>query len=79
MKQEEIKSGESYLFYKTDVAHRKFMEGTIVTVAGSRSGGKKENYHGGVLTGVGKKPKRFKLTNGSYCNAGELKKLIGPK
>ena len=74
MKQDEVKVGESYLFTRTDVEHRKFMEGTIVTVCGSKQGKKKANYHSGViLTGIGKSPKRFKLTNGQYCNAGNLK------
>jgi hypothetical protein len=76
VKQSQVKSGDSYLFYRTDVEHRKSMEGTIVTISGSKIGGKKENYHSGILfTGVGRKPKRFKLTNGQWCNAGELKTI----
>lgn len=76
MKQADVKSGESYLFTTTDIPHRKFMEGTVVTVCGSKSGKTKANYHSGQLfTGLGRSPKRFKLTNGQYCNAGNLAPL----
>lgn len=75
MKQAEVKTGETYLFKRTDVEHRKNMVGTHVTIAGAKTGGKKINFHGGTVTGVGKKPKRFRLTNGQTCNAGEIEEI----
>jgi hypothetical protein len=75
MKQSEIKTGESYLFTRTDVENRKFMEGTIVTVCSSKQRNKKPNIQSGIITGIGKKPKRFKLTNGHYANAANLQPL----
>lgn len=78
MKQTEIKTGESYLFARTDTVHKKDMVGTIVTVTGRRNGGDKPQYHGGVggvFTGTGRKPKRFKLSNGRYANASELTEI----
>lgn len=72
MNQREIKIGESYLFFRTDVAHRKGMEGTIVKVIGQINGGKKKETMWSNCGG-GNKPMRFKLDNGQYCNAGELK------
>lgn len=77
MKQAEIKTGETYLFYHTCVEHRKFMVGKLVKVVGRRGGGKKypslPNYS---MQNPGKRPIRFKLENGQYANAGELRKEI---
>lgn len=70
----DVHSGESYLFYYTDVPHRKFMVGTVVTVRGAKSGSHRAADQQGILS-VRRTPKRFKLTNGSYANAGELKPL----
>lgn len=73
MKQDDVKTGESYLFYTTDVEHRKSMIGTVVTIASQRQGRKKFNVQSGIATGIKKSPRRFRLTNGQTCNAGELK------
>jgi hypothetical protein len=73
MKQNEIITGNSYLFANTDVEHRKNMIGTIVTVVSRKQGNKKPNFQGGMLTGIGKKPIRFKLSNGQWANAANLK------
>lgn len=75
MKEADIKTAENYLFTRTDVEHRKNMEGTIVTVIGKKRGTKKANYQGGILTGVGKGTLKFKLSNGQYANAANLKKI----
>lgn len=71
MREHEVKSGESYLFANTDVEHRKNMVGTIVTVCGVLKGKDKTHYQ----HDNGKKPNRFKLTNGQYANAGNLKPI----
>lgn len=75
MKQNEIITGESYLFTNTDVDHRKNMIGTTVTVVGRKGGNKKHNYQGGILTGTGKSPMKFKLNNGQSCNAANLRAI----
>lgn len=76
MKQKDIVVGKSYLFYYTDTLHKKDMVGSVVTVVGSKLGSKSINYHSGIVpTGMSKKPKRYKLSNGRYANAGELKEL----
>lgn len=72
MKQHEVKTGESYLFINTDVEHRKNMIGTIVTVVGRKQGKKKHiTTHG--FSSIGKSPIRFKLSNGQYANAANLR------
>jgi len=71
MKQTDVKKGESYLFGRTDVEHRKFMQGTIVTVSGIKCGSKRiVSTERGLETK--KNPKRFKLTNGHWANAANL-------
>ncbi len=75
MKQTEIEVGKSYLFNTTDVEHRKNMIGTVVTVVSSRSGKSKANKQFGMITGIGRNPKRYRLSNGQACKAAELKHL----
>ena len=77
MKLKDVRIGETYLFYNTCVEHRKFMIRNFVKVIDKRGGGKKypkiPNYS---MEGIGKKPIRFKLDNGHYANAGELKWVL---
>ena len=76
MKQKDVLIGKSYLFYYTDSLHKKDMIGSVVTVVGSESRSRSVNFHAGIVpTGISKKPKRYKLSNGRYANAGELKEL----
>ena len=75
MKEKDIERGKSYLFKSTDVEHRKFMIGTIVTVSGVKKGKKCVWYQGGIIPISGRKPKKFKLTNGHYANAANLQEL----
>jgi len=74
MKQSEIIIGNTYLFHTTHVEHRKFMIGNLVKVIVKRNGGEKDpqlpNYS---IQNPMKRPIRFKLSNGHYANAGELK------
>lgn len=70
MKQAEIQVGGSYLFGRTDVEHRKNMEGIIVTVIQKIKGkSKRFDYR---QNGIPKSPMRFKLSNGQYANAANL-------
>ncbi len=74
MKQSEVIIGNIYLFYNTCVLHRKFMVGTLVKVIGKRTGGKKyPDFPNYSMHNPGKRPIRFKLNNGHYANAGEIK------
>ena len=73
MKQKDVKSGESYLFFTTFVEHRKNMLNTVVTVCGRKSGSYKEAIYNS--SGKSKRNKRFLLTNGQYCNASEIKPI----
>lgn len=75
MKQKDVKRGESYLFHHTDVPHRKFMEGTVVTVSGIKKGKETTIIAHGCIPQPARKPTRFKLTNGQYANAGDLRPL----
>lgn len=79
MRESEIKSGESYLFTGSSIEHRKFMNGTIVTVCGRKSGSVRTRQDCNGMTFTGRTPKRFKLTNGQYANAGNLKALPQPE
>ena len=74
MKQEEIITGNSYLFASTDRPDKKWMVGTIVIVVGRKKGGKKISISNGIPY-TSKKPMRFKLSNGSYANAANLKPI----
>ncbi len=77
MKQLEIITGNSYLFYGTCVDHRKFMVGSVVKVIGKKGGGmKKPSVPNYSMQNPGKRPIRFKLENGSYANAGELRGIV---
>ena len=71
MKENEIIIGESYLFANTDIIHRKNMVGTIVEVVSKVKGNKKKPDYLGLNGGT--KPTRFKLSNGQYANASNLK------
>jgi len=73
MKQTDVKIGESYVFKCTSHEHKKDMIGTIVTVVGKKKSKKYPVKQGGILTGYGCKPIRFRLSNGRYANAGELR------
>lgn len=75
MKQSEIIVGKTYFFHNTDVEHRKSMVGTNVTVVGKKKGKLRPSSHGGVITGYGNSPIKFKLSNGKYCTAGNLRPL----
>lgn len=65
MKQKDIKSGNQYLFWRTEHTHRKDMVGTTVTIVKSRIKGKGQcknayigNIHGGhriYITDTGRK------------------------
>ncbi len=72
MKQTDVKVGQSYLFYSTCTEHKKDMLGTVVKVISSKGSKRKVQNQDGILY-FGKSPKRFKLDNGRYANAGELK------
>lgn len=69
MKQNEVKIGESYLFRTTSTEHKKDMIGTIVKVVGSKPGSRK---YVSWRHPSHRSPKRFKLDNGRWANAGEL-------
>lgn len=71
MKQKDIHGGKEYLFALTEFEHKKDMVGTIVKVAERIKGKKKIDYFGTVSYN----PMRFKLSNGRYANAAELKEL----
>lgn len=77
MKQSDVIIGESYVFKHTTTEHKKDMIGTIVTVVGKRKGKKTPSKQNGIITGYGNRPTRFKLSNGRFANAGELR-LINP-
>lgn len=74
MKQSEIQVGKSYLFKRTDTSHKKDMIDTIVTIKRIRKG--RVVYSNNLFSDYKRtKPKRILLTNGRYCNAGELQEL----
>jgi hypothetical protein len=76
MKQSEIVTGNEYRFFTPHTEHKKDMNGTIVKVVGRKKGKLKANYQSGIIfTGTGRTPVRFKLSNGRYANAGELKEI----
>lgn len=75
MKQSEIVTGESYLFDKTEIEHRKFMEGTVVTVQKILARKKIRFTDKDGFRHIGYNPKKYLLTNGAKCTACELKPL----
>lgn len=73
MKQSEIKTGETYLFATTEHEHKKDMIGQHVTVEAVRKGKKRINKHG---LSLGIAPPKYKLSNGRYAKAAEMKALV---
>ena len=74
MKQKNNVKGKSYLFKRTDILRRKDMENTIVTVSSIK---KEKTIYSNIAFEPDKrtKPAKIKLTNGRYCNAGELQEI----
>ena len=76
MKQNEVKVGNCYLFARTETDHKKILIGRIVHICGKRKGRKKINKQGGIVTGTGNSPIRFKIGwYNMWANASELHHL----
>lgn len=78
MKQSEIIIGNEYLFKTTHTEHKKDMINTVVKVVGSVKGRlkKRTRFGGNMSCGTNiKTPTKYKLSNGRYANAAELKEI----
>lgn len=80
MKVSEVITGKEYLFYRTNIEHRKDMEGTIVTIQSRKKRGRgRPMYHGAILTGIHSGHTVFKITTGRKVSACELKEIDNGK
>ncbi len=76
MKQSEIVIGNSYLFYRTEIVHRKDLIGTIVKIVGKKKRGKgKLQMHSNYLPQITGGYWVYKTDMGRKVNCCELKEL----